>query len=183
MQGHTHNHGYAQFLYTPNNPAACNTSTLSTMYLQVQQCRLWVQVTHPQHLEQPAAAHNDRTSTSPPPEWVLLMHGFPDTADMWRDQVSALSAAGYAVVAPDMPGFGGSAFEQQQGRSAEDDIKQYRLRNIVSIMCGMLDQLGISRAAVVGHDWGAAVAWTLAMQASQRCSRLVVLSVGHPGES
>lgn len=103
------------------------------------------------------------------------MHGFPDTADMWQDQVAALSAAGYSVIAPDMPGFGKSAFEQPH------DVKQYSLRNIVAVMCGLLDQLGVQKAVVLGHDWGAAVAWSFAMQAPQRLEKLVALSVGHPG--
>lgn len=135
------------------------------MYLQVKDCQIWVDVSQPQNHQGSLTKLN----------WVLLMHGFPDTAALWRDQIAALLAAGYAVFAPDMPGYGKSSFRDPQ------DLKQYSLRNIVSVMCGMLDQLGISRAAVVGHDWGAAVAWAFASQAPQRVTRLVVLSVGHPG--
>lgn len=130
---------------------------------QIGDCNLFVQVQY---------------KSSPIPKdvkWVLLMHGFPDTSDMWESQISALSAAGYAVAAPDMPGFGRSSFTKPQ------NVKQYSLRNIVLIMRGLLDHLGVQRAAVVGHDWGAAVAWSFALQCPDRLSHLVVLSVGHPG--
>jgi len=133
------------------------------MQLQIDDCNLFVQVQY-------------KSSAIPKNvKWVLLMHGFPDTSDMWESQISALSAAGYAVAAPDMPGFGRSSFTQPQ------NVKHYSLRNIVLIMRGLLDHLGVQQAAVVGHDWGAAVAWSFALQCPDRLSHLVVLSVGHPG--
>jgi pimeloyl-ACP methyl ester carboxylesterase len=146
------------------------------MYLQVKGCKVWVNISGPSGAYQHPRSSRDSNSGLQTDEWVLLMHGFPDTADMWKDQVAALSAAGYAVIAPDMPGFGKSTFEQPA------DIKQYSLRNIVALMCGILDQLGVHKAVVVGHDWGAAVAWSFAVQAPHRLSKLAVLSVGHPGE-
>lgn len=90
-------------------------------------------------------------------------------------QVAALTAAGWATIAPDMPGFGRSAQPQEVGR--------YKLGALVSLMLALLDQLlgAGAAAAVVAHDWGAAVAWALALRAPERVQRLVVLSVGHPG--
>ena len=137
------------------------------MYLHVGKCTLWVNVV------QPSNPPTDSSNASN--QWILLMHGFPDTAAMWQEQIAALSAAGYGVVAPDMPGFGRSTFDEPQ------ELQQYSLRNIVTVMCGLLDALSIEKVTAVGHDWGAAVAWAFALQAPQRLSRLVVLSVGHPG--
>eukprot|EP00775_Hariotina_reticulata_P009420 gene9420-9585_t len=106
-------------------------------------------------------------------EAVLLLHGFPDTGIMWQSQVQALKAAGYCVIAPDMLGFGKS--------DKPEDTKCYRLRNIARQLCCVLDELQVSQVSVVGHDFGAAAAWTLAIQHSARVKRLCVLSVGHPG--
>lgn len=145
------------------------------MYLQVKGCKLFVNISTPNRGQQRPTTLSDVVSYLKGFRCALLMHGFPDTADMWVDQIAAVSAAGFAVIAPDMPGYGKSTFENP------NDVKQYSLRNIVAIMCGMLDQLGVQKTTVVGHDWGAAVAWTFAMQAPQRITELVVLSVGHPG--
>lgn len=136
------------------------------MFLSVKGCKLWVQVHTP-------------AQQQPPKDWVLLMHGFPDTSELWREEVAALTAAGHGCITPDMPGFGRSAFLQPE------ELSHYSLRNIVAVMCDMLDGLGLGgqRVAVVGHDWGAAVAWAFAQQVPQRLSKLVVLSVGHPGGS
>jgi pimeloyl-ACP methyl ester carboxylesterase len=103
---------------------------------------------------------------------VLLLHGWPDSHRLWRHQVDALTAAGYRTVAPDLRGFGAS------DRPAE--VEAYSLLNIAGDVIGVLDSLGIERAHVVGHDWGAALAWALAAFAADRVDHLVVLSVGHP---
>ena len=106
-------------------------------------------------------------------EAVLLIHGFPDSARLWRHQLPTLTDAGFRVVAPDLRGFGAS------GKPA--DVAAYRMHHAVKDMLAVLDALGIERAHVVGHDWGAAVAWALALMAPQRVNRLVAMSVGHPG--
>jgi pimeloyl-ACP methyl ester carboxylesterase len=103
---------------------------------------------------------------------VLLLHGWPDSHRLWRHQVPALTAAGFRVVAPDLRGFGAS------GRPA--DVAAYGLANIVGDVLGVLDHLAIERAHVVGHDWGAAVAWAIAALFPDRVDHLVALSVGHP---
>ncbi len=104
---------------------------------------------------------------------VLLLHGFPDSARLWRHQIPALTDAGFRVVAPDLRGFGAS--------EKPTDVSDYRIGRSVADMVAVLDALEIERAHVVGHDWGAGVAWALALMAPQRVDRLVVMSVGHPG--
>ena len=103
---------------------------------------------------------------------VLLLHGWPDSARLWRHQVPFLTANGFRVITPDMRGFGRSQ------RPA--DVAAYRLRNAVADVTAVLDRLGLDRAHVVGHDWGAAVAWLTAMLRPDRVRTLTVISVPHP---
>jgi pimeloyl-ACP methyl ester carboxylesterase len=86
--------------------------------------------------------------------------------------VPALSAAGLRVVAPDLRGFGES--DKPVG------VAEYGIGRSVADMVSVLDELEIERAFVVGHDWGAGLAWSLAAFAPARVERLTVLSVGHP---
>jgi len=102
---------------------------------------------------------------------VLLLHGFPDSGALWRHQVAALTQAGFRTIAPDLRGFG------ESDKPAE--VEAYRLSNSVADMVAVLDALGVERAHVVGHDWGAALAWLFATMAPQRVEQLVVMSVGH----
>jgi pimeloyl-ACP methyl ester carboxylesterase len=103
---------------------------------------------------------------------VLLLHGFPDSARLWRHQIPTLRDAGFRVVAPDLRGFGDS--------DKPGEIESYRVGKSVADMTSVLDALGIEKAHVVGHDWGAGVAWATALTAPERVDKLVVLSVGHP---
>lgn len=103
---------------------------------------------------------------------VLLLHGFPDSAHMWRHQIPVLASAGFRVVAPDLRGFGES--DKPQSASA------YAMDHILDDLRGVLDALGIGRVHVVGHDWGAIAAWALAGLETDRVRRLVVIAVGHP---
>jgi pimeloyl-ACP methyl ester carboxylesterase len=105
-------------------------------------------------------------------EAVLLLHGFPDSAALWRHQIATLKNAGFRVVAPDLRGFGDS--------DKPDDVDAYRVGRSVSDLTKVLDALEIEKTHVVGHDWGAGVAWAFALMAPQRTNRLAVLSVGHP---
>jgi pimeloyl-ACP methyl ester carboxylesterase len=104
---------------------------------------------------------------------VLLVHGWPDSGELWRLQVPALTGAGYRVIAPDLRGFGGS--------SKPAGIDAYGIRAHVGDLVGTLDTLGVGRAHLVGHDWGAAIAWTAAAVRPDRFASLTALSVGHPG--
>jgi pimeloyl-ACP methyl ester carboxylesterase len=103
---------------------------------------------------------------------VLLLHGFPDSSTLWRNQVPALVAAGHRVVAPDLRGFG----ESDKPR----EVEAYRITRSAEDVVAILDALDIERAHVVGHDWGAGLAWVVAGLHSQRVDRLVAMSVGHP---
>ena len=103
---------------------------------------------------------------------VILLHGFPDTSAVWREQIPALVAAGYRVIAPDLRGRG------QTDRP--DGVAEYALSNSVADVAALMETLGLARAHIVGHDWGAAVAWLFAALQPQRVERLAVLSVGHP---
>lgn len=103
---------------------------------------------------------------------VLLLHGFPDSSRLWRHQVPALAGAGMHVIAPDLRGFG----ESDRPTAVED----YAMAKSIADMVAVLDAVGITRAHVVGHDWGAGLAWALAAFVPDRVDRLVVMSVGHP---
>lgn len=103
---------------------------------------------------------------------VVLLHGFPDTGRMWRHQVPALVDAGFRVVVPDNRGYGRS--------DKPTDVGAYAIPFLAGDVLGVLDQLEIERAHLVGHDWGAAVAWATAAFAPERVDHLVALSVGHP---
>jgi pimeloyl-ACP methyl ester carboxylesterase len=104
---------------------------------------------------------------------VVLLHGWPDSSRVWRNQVPVLAEAGLRVVAPDLRGFGES--DRPEG------TKAYRAKSLCGDVVAVLDALGIEQAAVVGHDWGAALSWLLASAfAPDRVERLAVLSAGHP---
>ena len=91
---------------------------------------------------------------------------------MWDHQAQALAAAGHRVLAPDLRGFGLS--DRPAGRAA------YALPLLVADALAVMDDAGVEHAAVVGHDWGAVIAWALAAAAPQRVSATVAVSVGHP---
>jgi pimeloyl-ACP methyl ester carboxylesterase len=103
---------------------------------------------------------------------VLLLHGWPDSSHLWRNQIPFLVANGFRAIAPDLRGLGRS--------DRPEDVAAYSLQNSVADVIGILDVLGIDEADVVGHDWGAAVAWFTAAAHPNRVRRLVILSVPHP---
>jgi pimeloyl-ACP methyl ester carboxylesterase len=100
---------------------------------------------------------------------VLLCHGFPESWYSWRHQLSALADAGYRAVAPDMRGYG------QTDRPAE--IAKYTMLHHVGDMVGLLDALSAETAVIVGHDWGAPVAWHAALLRPDRFRAVAALSV------
>ena len=103
---------------------------------------------------------------------VVLLHGFPDSGRLWRHQVPALAAAGFRVIVPDLRGYGRS--------DKPEAIEAYSMAFLAADVLAVLADLDIARAHVVGHDWGAALAWGLASLAPGRVDHLAVLSVGHP---
>jgi pimeloyl-ACP methyl ester carboxylesterase len=100
---------------------------------------------------------------------VLLCHGFPESWYSWRHQLKALAAAGFHAVAPDMRGYG------QTDRP--ERVDQYSLLHLIGDMVGLLDALGDETAVIVGHDWGAPVAWHSALLRPDRFRGVVGLSV------
>jgi pimeloyl-ACP methyl ester carboxylesterase len=100
---------------------------------------------------------------------VLLLHGFPESWYSWRHQLRALADAGYHAVAPDQRGYG------QTDRPAE--AHKYTQLHLVGDVVGLMDALGAERAVVVGHDWGAPVAWNTALLRPDRVRGVVGLSV------
>jgi pimeloyl-ACP methyl ester carboxylesterase len=100
---------------------------------------------------------------------VLLVHGFPESWFSWRHQIDALAAAGFRVVAPDLRGYGKS--------DAPQGIDQYTILHLVGDMVGILDALGAASAVIVGHDWGASVAWQAALTRPDRFRAVAALSI------
>jgi pimeloyl-ACP methyl ester carboxylesterase len=103
---------------------------------------------------------------------VLLLHGFPDSHAVWRHQVPALAAAGYRVIAPDLRGFGETA--------KPEGVEAYAIPHLVGDVAGIMDALQLKSVHLLGHDWGAALAWAVAGFMPERVKDLVALSVGHP---
>jgi pimeloyl-ACP methyl ester carboxylesterase len=100
---------------------------------------------------------------------VVLLHGFPELWFSWRKQIGPLAAAGHRVIVPDLRGYG----QTDAPREAEG----YDLVNLAGDVEGLLDALGIDRAAIVGHDWGANLAWHFALIHPERVSRVAGISV------
>ncbi len=102
---------------------------------------------------------------------VLLLHGFPESWYSWRHQLAALAQAGYHAVAPDQRGYG------QTDRPAE--IEKYTQLHLVGDIIGLLDALQEEQAVVVGHDWGAPIAWNAALMRPDRIRGVVGLSASY----
>lgn len=100
---------------------------------------------------------------------VVLLHGFPESWYSWRHQLTALADAGYHVVAPDQRGYGRTG--------GPKDVAEYSIFHLVGDVIGLLDALEAPTAAVVGHDWGAPVAWHTALFRPDRVSAVAALSV------
>uniref|UniRef100_A0A5B7BQ49 soluble epoxide hydrolase n=1 Tax=Davidia involucrata TaxID=16924 RepID=A0A5B7BQ49_DAVIN len=100
---------------------------------------------------------------------VLLIHGFPELWSSWNYQIKCLAEHGYHVVAPDMRGYGDS--------DCPPDAASYTVFHLVGDLIGLLDELKEEQAFVVGHDWGAQVAWYLCLFRPDRVKALVNLGV------
>ena len=103
---------------------------------------------------------------------VLLLHGFPEFWYGWHRQIGPLAAAGFRVIVPDQRGYNLS--------SKPSGVAAYALTELVSDVIAIADQLDQEKIFLVGHDWGAAVAWSTALLHPQRVAKLVVLNVPHP---
>ena len=103
---------------------------------------------------------------------VVLCHGWPELSYSWRHQIPALAAAGFHVVAPDMRGYGQS--------TAPSDVSAYSIFDTVGDVVGLVQALGEKKAMVVGHDWGAPVAWHAALFRRDIFTAVAGLSVPPP---
>ena len=103
---------------------------------------------------------------------VLLCHGWPELSYSWRHQIPAIAAAGFRVAAPDMRGFGKT--------SAPADIGAYSIFDNVGDMVALVEALGERQAVIVGHDWGAPVAWHAALFRPDMFTAVAGLSVPPP---
>jgi pimeloyl-ACP methyl ester carboxylesterase len=103
---------------------------------------------------------------------VLLLHGFPEFWYGWRHQIPALVNAGFRVIVPDQRGYNLS--------SAPKEIKPYNSADLGWDVVGLLDYFGIDKVNLVGHDWGAVIAWGVALMFPERVERLSILNVPHP---
>lgn len=109
-------------------------------------------------------------------EGVLMLHGYPQTRDTWREQIPALAQAGYRVIAPNQRGYSAGA------RPPASDLAQYHFDHLVNDAIEIADASGIGarRFHLVGHDWGGQVAWGVADRHSERLASLSILSRPHP---
>lgn len=106
-------------------------------------------------------------------EPVLLLHGFPQRATSWERVVPLLHDKGFRTLAPDQRGYSPGARPPRR--------REYVQSELVADALALLDAAGIDRVHLVGHDWGAAVAWTAAAHHPDRVATLTALSVPHPG--
>ncbi len=100
---------------------------------------------------------------------VLMLHGFPESWYSWRHQLPALAEAGYHAVAPDVRGYGQS--------DAPEAVEAYSMKQLTADAVGILDALDVESAVVVGHDWGAPIAWNSAALYPDRFRAVVGMSV------
>lgn len=102
---------------------------------------------------------------------VVLLHGFPETARSWESVAPRLAEAGLRVLVPDQRGYSPGA--------RPDGVAAYTIDLLVGDVVGLLDATGLDRVHLVGHDWGAAVAWQVAARHPDRISTLTAVSVPH----
>jgi len=103
---------------------------------------------------------------------VLLLHGFPQTRHMWRDQLDALGRRGYRAIAPDQRGYSAGA------RPA--DVEAYATGLLIADALALMDAFGAPRFHLVGHDWGGQIAWLIAAGHAERVRSLSIFSRPHP---
>ncbi|EXC61613.1 Epoxide hydrolase 2 [Morus notabilis] len=100
---------------------------------------------------------------------IIFLHGFPELWYSWRHQMISLSSLGYRCIAPDLRGYGET--------DAPPSPESYTVFHIVGDLVGLLDHLGLDQIFVVGHDWGAVIAWYLCLFRPDRVKALVNMSV------
>ena len=103
---------------------------------------------------------------------ALCLHGFPEIALSWREQMFALARLGYRVWAPNQRGYGKTS---RPGR-----IDDYAIEKLMDDVAGLIDASAATRVTLLGHDWGAIVAWCFATRRLRRLEKLVIINVPHP---
>ena len=103
---------------------------------------------------------------------ALLLHGFPECAYSWRHQIPLLTRLGYRVWAPNLRGYGGS--DRPLG------VDAYRIDRLEQDVADLIDASGAKSVTLMGHDWGAGIAWNFAMYRPRPIDRLVIMNVPHP---
>jgi len=103
---------------------------------------------------------------------VILLHGFPEFWYGWQKQIEPLAQAGFRVIVPDQRGYNLS--------SKPRGVRDYRMSELTADVIAIADQIGRETISLAGHDWGAAVAWSVAMAFPQRTEKLAILNVPHP---
>ena len=103
---------------------------------------------------------------------VVLLHGFPQHNDSWNAVIDRLTAAGYRCLAPNQRGYSPGARPSRR--------RDYRMDELVADLGALIDASGAPRVQLVGHDWGAAVAWAAAVQMPERLATVSPISVPHP---
>lgn len=111
------------------------------------------------------------TAGDPQAHCLLFLHGFPEYCGAWTDVIPHLADHFYCV-APDQRGYG------QSWRGGE--VADYQAKHLARDAIAMIDRFGDGRATVIGHDWGASVAYAVAMRAPERVSRLIIANGVHP---
>jgi pimeloyl-ACP methyl ester carboxylesterase len=103
---------------------------------------------------------------------AICLHGFPEDRSSWRHQLAPLAALGWHVIAPDTRGYGDS--------SRPETVADYAMTNLVADVAALFDACGARRRLLVGHDWGAAIAWAFALRGARPLDGLIVMNVPHP---
>jgi pimeloyl-ACP methyl ester carboxylesterase len=105
---------------------------------------------------------------------ALCLHGFPESRFSWRYQLPVLAAMGYRVWAPDLRGYGET---EPKPRAVAD----YCVDRLMEDVAALIDASGAKKVTLIGHDWGAGLAWTFATNKVRPLERLVIMNVPHPG--
>lgn len=104
---------------------------------------------------------------------ALCLHGFPESRFSWRFQLPLLAEMGYRAWAPDLRGYGETEPKPQQ-------VKAYLIDRLMEDVAALIDASGAKRVTLIGHDWGAGLAWTFAANKVRPLERLVIMNVPHP---
>ena len=113
-----------------------------------------------------------RDAGSPEKPVVVLLHGFPQRNDSWNAVIDRLTAQGYRCLAPNQRGYSPGARPSRR--------RDYRMSELVADLGALIDASGAQRVHLVGHDWGAAVAWAAAAEMPERLATVSPISVPHP---